>query len=69
LLDLLPPMYAEYRLFSPLYHLYAFVGGFVVYVAVRRSAAPTLSRTVIIRCLNVLSLGMIAFLIWRGNSG
>lgn len=65
----LPAVYSEYRLFSPLFHFYAFVGGLTVYVMARHPPAPLVSRTAIMRCLNVIAVGLVAFTIWRGNSG
>jgi peptidoglycan/LPS O-acetylase OafA/YrhL len=69
LFDALPPMYSSYRGFSALYHLYAFVGGIAVYVAARRLELRSASQSLALWCLNVPCVGMVAFLIWRGNSG
>src|SRR5262249_10460284 len=69
LFDALPAAYSGYRLYSPLFHFYAFVGGLVVYVMARHLPAAPISSTAIIRCVNVLGAGLVAVAIWRGNSG
>jgi peptidoglycan/LPS O-acetylase OafA/YrhL len=69
LFDALPAVYSEYRMYSPLFHFYAFVGGLAVYVMVRHPPALPVSRSVLIRCLNLLAVGLVVFAIWRGNSG
>jgi peptidoglycan/LPS O-acetylase OafA/YrhL len=69
LFDALPATYASNRSFSALYHLYAFVGGIAVYVAAREPRALMPSRRPLFWCLDVVGLAMVAYLIWRGNSG
>jgi peptidoglycan/LPS O-acetylase OafA/YrhL len=69
LFDALPAMYSSNRGFSALFHLYAFVGGIAVYVAARELRVPMPSRRRLLWCLNVAGLAMVAFLVWRGNSG
>jgi peptidoglycan/LPS O-acetylase OafA/YrhL len=63
------PLYSSYRAFSALYHLYAFVGGIAVYVVVRHRTFQTISKSVTMWSCNILCAAMIAFVIWRGNSG
>ena len=55
--------------FSALYHLYAFVGGIAVYVVARHRTFQTISKSVTMWSCNILCAAMIAFMIWRGNSG
>jgi peptidoglycan/LPS O-acetylase OafA/YrhL len=63
------PSYSPYRAFSALYHLYAFVGGTAVYVVARHRTFQTIFGSLTKWCANVLCAAMIAFMIWRGNSG
>jgi peptidoglycan/LPS O-acetylase OafA/YrhL len=62
------PIHGEDRLFSPLFHLYAFAGGVAVYVLVRRDYLRSIAGRYLAWYLNLPCAAMIAFMLWRGTS-